>query len=76
MKKLLVVGAVPNAAENYFNVKAMLDKVDMETLEFTVAADIKMCKNIFFGGGILGCQPYNSLYLYQDIFWPCILPIN
>ena len=38
------MGAVPDAAENYFNVKTMLDKVDIEALEFTVAADIKMCK--------------------------------
>ena len=44
MKKLLVVGAVPDAAENYFNVKTMLDKVDIEALEFTVAAVIKMCE--------------------------------
>ena len=31
-------------SENYFNVKAMLDKVDMEAFEFTVSADLKMCK--------------------------------
>ena len=33
MKKLLVVGAVPDAAENYFNVKAILEKLDMELLD-------------------------------------------
>ena len=44
VKKLLVVGAVPFAAENYFNVKAILDQVAIEALEFTVAADVKMCK--------------------------------
>ena len=43
VKKLLVVGAVPDAAENYFNMKTMLNKVDIEALEFMVAADIKMC---------------------------------
>ena len=43
-----MVGAVPNAAENYFNVKAMLDKVEMEAVEFTVAGDIKMCKCFIF----------------------------
>ena len=35
---------MPDASENYFNVKAMLDKVDMEAFEFTVSADLKMCK--------------------------------
>ena len=59
MKKLLVVGAVPNAAENNFNVKAMLDKVDMDTLEFTVAADIKMCKCHFLGGWV-------RIYMFQS----------
>ena len=44
VKRLLVIGAVPDASENYFNVKAMLDKVDMEAFEFTVSADLKMCK--------------------------------
>ena len=44
VKKLLLVAAVPAAPENHFNVKAILDQVDIEALEFTVAADIKMCK--------------------------------
>ena len=43
VKKLLIVGAVPEAPENYFNVKAILDQVNIDALEFTVAADVKMC---------------------------------
>ena len=42
VKKLFIIGIVP---ENHFNVKSMLDKVDIETVEFTVSADVKMCKN-------------------------------
>ena len=44
VKKLLIVGAVPHAAENYHNVKAILDQLEIDALEFTVAADVKMCK--------------------------------
>ena len=42
VKKLIIVGAVPEAPENYFNVKAILDQVDIDALEFTVAADSLM----------------------------------
>ena len=42
MKKLLLVGAVPAVPENYFNVKTILDQMDMEAIEFTVSADVKM----------------------------------
>ena len=43
-KKLLIVGAMPHAAENYHYVKAILDQLEIDALEFTVAADVKMCK--------------------------------
>ena len=42
MKKLLILGAVPSVPENYFNVKTILQQLNMEALEFTVAADVKM----------------------------------
>ena len=45
VKKLFIIGIVPEAPENHFNVKSMLDKVDIETVEFTVSADVKMRKN-------------------------------
>ena len=44
VKKLIVLAAVPEAPENYFNVKAILDMLRIEALEFTYSADIKMCK--------------------------------
>ena len=42
VKKLIVLGAVPDVPENYFNVKIILDELNMEALEYTTAADIKM----------------------------------
>ena len=47
VKKLFIIGVVPEAPENHYNVKAILDKVDIETLEFTVSADVKMRKNYY-----------------------------
>ena len=44
MKKLLLLAAVPKTPENYNNVKAILDELNIEALEFTVSADVKMCK--------------------------------
>ena len=44
VKKLLLIAAVPGVPENHFNVKTILDQVNMEAIEFTVAADVKMCK--------------------------------
>ena len=44
VKKLIVLGAVANVPENYFNVKFILDQLNVEALEFTMSADIKMCK--------------------------------
>ena len=44
VKKLLVVGAAPAVPENYFNVKTILEELDIEALEFTVSADIKLRK--------------------------------
>ena len=47
MKKLFLVAAVPGDPENYESVKAILDQVDMDALEFTYAADVKMCMYFF-----------------------------
>ena len=47
VKKLLLLAVVPDAPENYFNVKAILTQLDIEVLEFTVSADLKM-RNEFF----------------------------
>ena len=45
VKKFFIICIVPEAPGNQFNVKSMLDKVDIETVEFTVSADVKMRKN-------------------------------
>ena len=42
VKKLLVLGAVPDVPENYSNVKTILDQLNIEAIQFTVSADIKM----------------------------------
>ena len=44
VKKLIVIGAVADVQENYANVKVILDQLNIEALEFTMTADIKMCK--------------------------------
>ena len=38
VKKLLVLGAVADVPENYPNVKVILDQLNIEALQFTVAA--------------------------------------
>ena len=44
VKKLVVLGAVADVPENYYNVKVILDQLNVEALEFTMSADIKMRK--------------------------------
>ena len=44
VKKLFLLGVVPDVPETYFNVKAILSSLNLEVVEFTAAADIKMCK--------------------------------
>ena len=44
VKKMFVLGAVPDIPENYPNVKAILDELSMEAVEFTMSLDIKMRK--------------------------------
>ena len=43
VKRLILIGAVQDVPENYHNVKAILDQLNIEALDFTVSADIKMC---------------------------------
>ena len=47
VKKLLLLGVVPEIPENYFNIKAILSCLDIEGIEFTSTADIKLSKLIF-----------------------------
>ena len=44
MKKLVLLAVFPSVAETYDNVKLILDEMDIEAVEFSVSADIKMCK--------------------------------
>ena len=44
VKKLILLAAVPDVPETYFNIKSILDNLDLETVEFTGAVDLKMCK--------------------------------
>ena len=44
VKKLFLLAVVPEVPETYFNVKAILSSLNLEVIEFTAAADIKMCK--------------------------------
>ena len=41
---MLLLAAVPDAPENYFNVKSILAQLDIEALEFTVSGDVKIRK--------------------------------
>ena len=43
VKRLILIGAVQDVPENYYNVKCILDQLNIEALDFTVSADIKMC---------------------------------
>ena len=44
VKKLILAGVVPNVPENHFNVQTILSNLNLEAIEFTTAADLKMCK--------------------------------
>ena len=64
VKKLMLLATVPGIPENYFNVKTILDNLNLESVEFTVAADIKMCK-------IKKCKILyiNLEYFRHDLGW-------
>ena len=44
VKRLLLLGVVQGVPENYYNVKTILEELSIEALDYTVSADIKMCK--------------------------------
>ena len=49
VKKLIVLGAVADVPENYFNVKVMLDQLNIEALEFTMSKfDFYYFKTLFW----------------------------
>ena len=59
VKKLFLLGIVPGIPENYFNVKAILSSLNIEAIEFTAAADVKMRKF---------CIRQDLLFLNSNIF--------
>ena len=79
VKKLIILAAVPNVPENYSNVKLILNELNMEALEFTYSADVKMLMTLVgksagkpkFGCPFCSaCTPYTengNLYTMQDI---------
>ena len=42
VKKLFIVAVVPEVPENHFNIKAILNSLNLEVVEFSAAADVKM----------------------------------
>ena len=42
VKKLLVLGIVPEVPENHPNMETLLGELNMEAVEFSVSADVKM----------------------------------
>ena len=45
VKKLLILAAWPDVPEAYLNLKQMLELLEVEALQFSISADIKMCKS-------------------------------
>ena len=46
VKKLLLIGVLPDCPETYSNVKYMLDTLHISDVEFVYSADLKMCKSL------------------------------
>ena len=46
MKRLFLLGVLPEFPENYQNVKFMLEQLDTQAIEFVTAADLKMSKTL------------------------------
>ena len=51
VKRMLVIGAVPQIPENYPNVKMILDELNMEAVGFTMSLDIKIYLIVTFTHG-------------------------
>ena len=45
VKKLFLLGVLPECPEKYESVKFILDQLETEALEFVTSADLKMCKS-------------------------------
>ena len=70
VKKLLLIAVVPGVPENHFNVKTILDQVNMEAIEFTVAADVKMCKYHLYN--ILNYTLLSFSVTKNSSLWTCL----
>lgn len=44
VKKLFIVGVVPEVPENHFIIRAILNCLNLEVIEFSAAPDVKMRK--------------------------------
>ena len=44
VKKLFIIGVMPELRESYANVKLMLSNLNLDDLKYTISADLKMCK--------------------------------
>ena len=40
---MLVLGIVPEVPENHPNMNTLLQELNMEAIEFSLSADVKMC---------------------------------
>ena len=45
VKKLMLLAVVPQVPENHPNMEVILGELNMESVEFSVSADVKMCKS-------------------------------
>ena len=48
VKKLLLLGVLPDCPESHANVKLLLDMVKLRQTEFVFSGDLKMCKKYFY----------------------------
>lgn len=54
VKKLFILAIAPSVTENYENVQTLLQCLNLQTLDFSLATDLKLC-NI-----VMGLQSYSS----------------
>ena len=62
IKKVMIIGIVPEMQENYFNVKRLWLETGIEIISrpFTIATDLKLA-NILLGLGLMSDVTYNIL---------------
>ena len=68
VKRMLVMGAVPDIPENYPNVKMILDELNMEAVDYTMSIDIKMRKYEYFFDNIFFINMFPILFR-NDLCW-------